>query len=139
MMKKHSIVQVGIIIAFVLFISIGGVVLIYLGDYQGLIEMDRTIIIAVMSGGIVGGLVPFLLSKYKQKKKGNIPVYDERTVLLLQKYFNYVLYTLLFGGSLALLVMYGMGVEMIRTELLIVGMTVVFIATGIGSLIIKRL
>lgn len=77
----------------VLCMIIGGFLGIYIigketGDYP--VELMLPIII-----GVIGGLMVFLMvSKWSQKRRGNVPEIDERTLKNLQKYFlgRYILF-----------------------------------------------
>ena len=90
--------------------------------------------------GAVGGVVIFLaISMWREKRNGNIPSYDERTIKNLQKYFMFVLYFTLTGSGLALIIAFAMGIKTIETGLLIFILTVLFSLVGFGSLVVKRL
>ncbi|RPJ95229.1 hypothetical protein CW357_11490 [Rummeliibacillus sp. TYF005] len=90
--------------------------------------------------GAVGGMVIFLaISMWREKRNGNIPSYDERTIKNLQKYFMVVLYFTLTGSGLALIIAFAMGIKTIETGLLIFILTVLFSLVGLGSLVVKRL
>lgn len=90
--------------------------------------------------GAVGGMVIFLaISMWREKRNGNIPSYDERTIKNLQKYFMVVLYFTLTGSGLALIIAFAMGIKTIETGLLIFILTVLFSLVGLGSLVVERL
>ncbi|MEK4229635.1 hypothetical protein [Solibacillus sp. FSL H8-0538] len=117
---------------------IGGVLGIYLiGKETG--EYNYELLLP-MGIGSVGGLVIFLANrKFKQKRNGNVPDYDERSALLIQKYFMIALYVILFGSGAALLVAYAMGIQYIETGLLIMCLFGIFMVLGVGALVAKRL
>ncbi|MBD8025926.1 hypothetical protein H9636_04560 [Ureibacillus sp. Re31] len=116
---------------------IGGFLGIYIigketGNYP--VELMLPIII-----GVIGGLMVFLMiSKWSQKRRGNVPEIDERTLKNLQKYFLGALYFILIGSGAALLIAYAMGVKTIETGLLILCLGGVFLMTIAGAFIVKR-
>jgi heme A synthase len=117
---------------------IGGFLGIYLigkntGEYH--IEWAISII-----GGSVGGFFIYLLFyMWSKKRNGNVPDFDERSVILMKRYFMIVLYFILIGSGAVLLVLYSMGVQSIETGILIVCLIVLYMLIGIGALITKRL
>ncbi|MBU3102164.1 MULTISPECIES: hypothetical protein [Clostridium] len=98
----------------------------------------------VLTVGTVLGIVIYSLlfnwNKNKNKNKnGNVPDVDERTVILIQRYFMIALYVVLFGSAAALLILYAMGVHSIETGMLMVYLTVLFMLIGVGTIVTKRL
>ncbi|WP_174232713.1 hypothetical protein [Lysinibacillus halotolerans] len=122
----------------VLCMIIGGFLGIYLigketGDYPVELMLPITI-------GVIGGLTVFLIiSKWSQKRRGNVPEIDERTLKNLQKYFLGALYFILIGSGAALLIAYAMGVKTIETGLLILCLGGVYLITIAGVFVVKRI
>lgn len=117
---------------------LGGLLSVFiLGKETG--EYNYIIAFAPIGGSILGFFTYFLLSKWNKKRNGNIPETDERTILLMSRYFMFVLYIVLFGSGAILLLLYAMGIHMIETGMLIVYMMILFLLIGSGALIVKRL
>ena len=116
---------------------LGGLLGIYLsGKDTGVYDYDLILPICV---GTFGGFAIFLaLSKFKQKRNGNVPDFDERSMKVMQKYFLIAFYVILVGSGAALVIVYAMGIKTIETGLLIVCLMVLYILLGLGSLIAKR-
>mgnify|MGYP003446383427 FL=1 len=128
------------IIAWIVIIGcflLGGLLGIYvIGKDTGVYDYDLILPICV---GTFGGFFIFLaLSKFKQKRNGNVPDFDERSMKVMQKYFLITFYVILVGSGAALVIVYAMGIKTIETGLLIVCLMVLYILLGLGSLIAKR-
>ena len=96
----------------------GGLGLYLIGNETG--EYRYEIVLPIVVGSIVAFLIFFVISKINKKRNGNVPDFDERSVKLIQKYFVTALYLILFGGAIALLIAYAMGVQYIETGLLMI-------------------
>ncbi len=103
------------------------------GEYN--YEMGTSIIV----GTAFGLFIYLMLSKWNKKRNGNVPDVDERSVLLLKRYFMGVLYVVLFGSGAFLIILYSAGVHLIETGLLIVYMMGLYLLIGLGAIITKRL
>ena len=128
------------IIAWIVIIGcflLGGLLGIYvIGKDTGVYDYDLILPICV---GTFGGFIMFLaLSKLKQKRNGNVPEFDERSMKVMQKYFLIAFYVILVGSGASLVIVYAMGIKTIETGLLIVCLMVLYILLGLGSLIAKR-
>ena len=128
------------IIAWIVIIGcflLGGLLGIYvIGKDTGVYDYDLILPICV---GTFGGFAIFLaLSKFKQKRNGNVPDFDERSMKVMQKYFLIAFYVILVGSGASLVIVYAMGIKTIETGLLIVCLMVLYILLGLGSLIAKR-
>ena len=128
------------IIAWIVIIGcflLGGLLGIYvIGKDTGIYDYDLILPICV---GTFGGFFIYLaLSKLKQKRNGNVPEFDERSMKVMQKYFLIAFYVILVGSGAALVIVYAMGIKTIETGLLIVCLMVLYILLGLGSLIAKR-
>ena len=128
------------IIAWIVIIGcflLGGLLGIYvIGKDTGIYDYELILPICV---GTFGGFFIYLaLSKLKQKRNGNVPDFDERSMKVMQKYFLIAFYVILVGSGAALVIVYAMGIKTIETGLLIVCLMVLYILLGLGSLIAKR-
>ncbi|WP_139691902.1 hypothetical protein [Sporolactobacillus terrae] len=125
-----------LMIAIVLLCTIiGGFIGLTIAD----VTIDFSLAATIICAPLLGLLPRFFLAARHKKKMGNIPEADERTALILKRYFLGVLYVVLFGSGAALLVLYAMGVESIETGLLIVSMMVLYVSIAIGTLIAAKL
>lgn len=129
------------IIAWIVIIGcflLGGLLGIYvIGRDTGVYDYDLLLPICV---GTFGGFLIFLvLSKLKQKRNGNVPEFDERSMIVMQKYFLIAFYVILVGSGAALLFAYAMGIKTIETGLLIGCLGGLYMILGFGALIVKRL
>lgn len=117
---------------------IGGLLAIYLiGKETGVYDYELLFPITL---GTVGGFLIFLaISKLKQKRNGNVPDFDERSVSLIKKYLMISLYVILFGSGAALIIVYAMGIKYIETGLLMIYLFSLYIILGLGTLVVKRL
>lgn len=132
--KLQIIAWIVIIVCFL----IGGLLGIYIiGKETGQFEYD--LLYPVCLGTFGGFLIFMLFSKLKQKRNGNVPDFDERSVSLIQKYFLIALYVILMASGAALIVAYAMGIQYIETGLLIICLTGLYIVLGLGTLVVKRL
>lgn len=117
---------------------IGGLLAIYLiGKETGVYDYELLFPITL---GTVGGFLIFLaISKLKQKRNGNVPDFDERSVSLIKKYLMISLYVILFGSGAALIIVYAMGIKYIETGILMIYLFSLYIILGLGTLVVKRL
>ena len=128
------------IIAWIVIIGcflLGGLLGIYvIGKDTGVYDYD--LILPICVGTFGGFTISVVLSKLKQKRNGNVPDFDERSMRVMQKYFLIAFYVILVGSGAALVIVYAMGIKTIETGLLIVCLMVLYILLGLGSLIAKR-
>ena len=117
---------------------LGGLLGIYLsGKETGVYDLDLILPICV---GTFGGFFIYLaLSKLKQKRNGNVPDFDERSMKVMQKYFLIAFYVILVGSGAALVIVYAMGIKTIETGLLAACLLGLYMILGFGALIVKRL
>lgn len=117
---------------------IGGFLGIYIiGKESG--EYNYDLVIPIIVGPVLGLLIYLIIFKLRKKRMGNVPGFDERSALLMKRYFMFVLYFVLVGSGAALLVLYAMGVYVIETGLLIVCLMFLYMLIGIGAFITKQL
>ena len=134
-MKKSYEILIYIFLL-VMFI-IGGVLGVYLiGKEEGV--FDFGLVVPIIGGTVVGLTVSFLFTKWRKKRKGNVPEVDERSVLLMKRYFLAVLYVVLFGSGALLIVLYGIGVHTIDTGMIAVYMAILYLLIGVGAFVVKR-
>lgn len=116
---------------------IGGFLGIYIiGRATG--EYNYDLVIPIVVGTVIGFLITLLFTKLAKKKKGNVPDFDERNMMLMKRYLLIVLYFVLFGSGAALLILYAMGIHTIETGMLIVFLIGLYILIGVGALVTKR-
>ena len=126
--KRLQIIAWIVIIGCVL---LGGLLGIYvIGRDTGVYDYDLILPICV---GTFGGFIMFLaLSKLKQKRNGNVPEFDERSMKVMQKYFLIAFYVILVGSGAALVIVYAMGIKTIETGLLVVCLLGLYMVLGFG-------
>ncbi|CAM3989750.1 hypothetical protein [Mesobacillus zeae] len=119
-------------------ILFGGFLGIYtIGKATG--EYSYELAIPVIGGTVIGSLFIMLFSRWKKKRNGNVPQIDERTYIMLQRYFMIVLYVVLVGSGAALIILYSIGVRTIETGILIVCMMGLYMSIIFGAFVAKRL
>ncbi|WP_332634880.1 hypothetical protein [Halalkalibacter flavus] len=119
-------------------ILFGGFLGIYIiGDETGGYNYDLAIPMIV--GTLSGILLYVLFSKWSKRRNGNVPDFDERSIILMKRYLMIVLYVLLIGSGATLLILYSMGVYLIETGMLIVCLMTFYIIIGVGAFITKQL
>lgn len=117
---------------------IGGLLGIYLiGNETG--DYDYNLLFPICLGTVGGFLIFLAISKLNQKRNGNVPDFDERSVLIIQKYLMISLYVILLGSGAALIIVYAMGIKYIETGLLMICLFGLYIILGLGTLVAKRL
>lgn len=137
-MKNQKKFQLIIWMTVIISMTIGGLLAIYfIGKNTG--EYEYGLLLAIVGGAIFAFIVFLLLSVRRQKHTGNIPDTDERSVMIMQRYFSIALYVILFGSSALVLGLYAAGIKMVETSMIIVYMMVIFMVTGLGTLAAKRL
>ncbi|MFT8321224.1 MAG: hypothetical protein ABF649_09985 [Bacillus sp. (in: firmicutes)] len=135
-MKKTY--QVLIFVFLLLCIFLGGLLGIWLigkntGDY------DWSLVYPIIGGIFLGAIFTFLFSHWKKKKKGNIPAIDERSLVLLKRYFIGAFYIIMIGTSAVLLILFGIGIKSIETGIIIIYLCALYLLLALGTMITKRL
>jgi hypothetical protein len=129
------------IIAWIVIIGcmlIGGLLGIFLiGNETG--DYDYKLLFPICLGTVGGFLIFLAISKLNQKRNGKVPDFDERSVLLIQKYLMISLYVILLGSGAALIILYAMGIKYIETGLLMICLFGLYIILGLGTQLAKRL
>ena len=131
MTKKQSSLVWAVVIGSM---AIGGILSMYI--LEG--ERNYEIAIAVIIGSIAAFFIQLFYSKWRQKKNGNVPEFDERSLLLMRRYFMVVLYVL-FGSGALLMVLYAVGVREVEIEMIVLYMMALFMVIGFGALVAKRM
>ncbi|WP_449620057.1 hypothetical protein [Robertmurraya sp. Marseille-Q9965] len=132
----------------IIFILISAFIIgcIWIGGYLGIHiigketgEYNYDLAIPMVVGSILGIIIYLFFSMRYKKRNGNVPEFDERSVILMKRYLLIVLYVVLFGSGAALIILYSMGVHLIETGMLIVCLMVLYIMIGLGAFVTKRL
>ncbi len=136
-MTHNKLLIIALVFLFGCFVT-GGLLGVYLirGETGG---FDYDLLFAVIVGTGLGLLFPLVFSKVSKRRKGNVPEVDERSIILLKRYFMIALYVILVGSGAALIVVYSMGIHLIETGMLIVCLGGVYIVVIIGAFVTKRL
>lgn len=118
--------------------QIGGALGIYIiGREEG--NFDYSLLLS-MFGGTLGGLVLVLLFMYLHKKrKRKLPEFDERSMLLMKRYFLGALYFVFIGSAAIVVTLAFLGVETVEVGMLAVYLSILFIIVGMGALVTARL
>jgi len=132
--KLQQIIWAVVIVSIILGVFLG----IYI-EGNATSEYRYDIAIPMVGGAILGFVIWLFFSKLNKKRNGNVPEVDERSVMLMQRYFMIVLYVILCGSGVALLTLYSMGVHFIETGMLIICMMGIYMMIGFGAIITKRL
>lgn len=114
----------------------------FLGIYiigKGTGDYNYDLALPMIGGTAIGILLSIILYKWGTKRKRNVPDFDERSILLMKRYFLIVLYVVLVGSGAVLLVLYAMGVHTIETGMLILCLVCLYMLIGIGAFVTKRL
>lgn len=86
--------------------------------------------------GIIGVFIGAILMQWIFKKKDDVPIGDERTIIHLKNYTVILLYGILFISGLLLLTLYFFGVQTIEIGWLFAYLAIIFILTIFGALAI---
>ncbi|WP_017472030.1 hypothetical protein [Amphibacillus jilinensis] len=111
----------------------------FLGIYIIGEETGGYMAIPMIVGTLLGVLITWLITKWSKRRNGNVPNFDERSIILMKRYLMIVLYVLLIGSGATLLILYSMGVYFIETGMLIVCLMTFYFIIGVGAFITKRL
>ena len=125
--------------AFILIcLQIGGALGIYIiGREEGV--FDYSLLLSMFQGTLGGLVIVLLFMFFRKKRKPKLPEFDERSMLLMKRYFLGALYVV-FIGSAAIVVALGfLGVKTVEVGMLAVYLSVLFIVVGAGALVTARL
>ncbi|MEA3321611.1 MAG: hypothetical protein U9Q88_16570 [Bacillota bacterium] len=118
--------------------QIGGALGIYLiGKDEGV--FDYSLLLSMFSGTL-GGLILVLLFMYlRKKRKRKLPEFDERSLLLMKRYFLGALYVVLIGSGAVVVTLVFLGVETVDVGMLAVYLSILYIVVGMGALVTAKL
>ncbi|MCM3620068.1 hypothetical protein M3936_21110 [Sutcliffiella horikoshii] len=118
--------------------QIGGALGIYIiGREEGVFDYS---LLLPMFGGTVGGLALVLLFMFfRKKRKPKLPEFDERSMLLMKRYFLGALYFVFIGSAAIVVTLALLGVETVEVGMLAVYLSLLFIVIGMGALVTARL
>ncbi|NMH72403.1 hypothetical protein HF078_04895 [Bacillus sp. RO2] len=118
--------------------QIGGALGIYLiGKDEGV--FDYSLLLSMFSGTL-GGLILVLLFMYlRKKRKRKLPEFDERSLLLMKRYFLGALYVVLIGSGAVVVTLVFLGVETVEVGMLAVYLSILYVVVGMGALVTARL
>ncbi|WP_226683410.1 hypothetical protein [Sutcliffiella horikoshii] len=118
--------------------QIGGALGIYIiGREEGV--FDYSLLLSMFQGTLGGLVIVLLFIFYRKKRKPKLPEFDERSMLLMKRYFLGALYVV-FIGSAAIVVTLGfLGVKTVEVGMLAVYLSILFIVVGMGALVTARL
>ena len=102
-------------------------------------EADIGSLLLIAGAMIVGVLISYLLSIRKQKRNGNIPEIDERTIFVMKNYFMWAFYFIFIGTGLITFMIYLMDVKTVEVGMLFVYEMVVMILVAIGAGVAKKI
>ena len=95
--------------------------------------------ISITGSMLIGGLVSYLLSIWKEKRNKKIPEVDERTVVVLKNYFVWTFYIVMIASSFILIILYLTDVETIELGMIFAYQALIYILVAIGAFIAKRI
>lgn len=101
-------------------------------------EVDIGSLLLIAGAMIVGVLISYLLSVRKQKRNGNIPEIDERTIFVMKNYFMWAFYFIFIGTGLITFMLYLMDVETVEVGMLFVYQMIIIIVVSIGAGVAKK-
>lgn len=88
---------------------------------------------------ITGIFIGHFFIKWRIKRKKNIPIADERTILMMKNYLLIVVYIVFMISAMILIILFLSGVETIEIGWIFVYLSVLIILTMIGGVIVSRL
>lgn len=83
------------------------------------------VVLPIVLGAFLAFIIFIVLSRVKHKREGNVPEYDERNIVLIQKYLIVALYMILILSGIFLICLYAMGIKSVETNILILYIFVV--------------
>ena len=118
--------------------QIGGALGIYLmGREEGI--FDYSLLLSMFSGTLGGLVIVLLFMYFRKKRKTKVPEFDERSLLLMKRYFLGALYVVLFGSGAVVVTLVFLGVETVEVGMLAVYISILYIVVGMGALVTARL
>ena len=101
-------------------------------------EADIGSLLLIAGAMIVGVLISYLLSVRQQRRNGNIPEIDERTIFVMKNYFMWAFYFIFIGTGLITFMLFLMDVETVEVGMLFVYQMIIVILVAIGAGVAKK-
>lgn len=101
-------------------------------------EFNLEVVLPIGLGAIFAFIIFMVLSRMKYKKEGNVPEYDERNIVLIQKYLIVAFQMVLILSGIFLICIYAVGIKSIETNILLIYLFCIYLLLGIGTLITKK-
>lgn len=118
--------------------QIGGALGIYIiGREEGV--FDYSLLLSMFQGTLGGLVLVFLIMFFRKKRKPKLPEFDERSMLLMKRYFLGALYVVFIGSAAIVVTLALLGVETVEVGMLAVYLSILFIVVGMGALVTARL
>jgi len=118
--------------------QIGGALGIYIiGREEGV--FDYSLLLSMFQGTLGGLVLVLLIMFFRKKRKPKLPEFDERSLLLMKRYFLGALYFVFIGSAAIVLTLAFLGVETVEVGMLAVYLSILFIVVGMGALVTARL
>ncbi|ART74761.1 hypothetical protein B4U37_01205 [Sutcliffiella horikoshii] len=118
--------------------QIGGALGIYIiGREEGV--FDYSLLLSMFQGTLGGLILVLLIMFFRKKRKPKLPEFDERSMLLMKRYFLGALYVVFIGSAAIVVTLALLGVETVEVGMLAVYLSILFIAVGMGALVTARL
>ncbi len=118
--------------------QIGGALGIYIiGREEGV--FDYSLLLSMFQGTVGGLVLVLLIMFFRKKRKPKLPEFDERSMLLMKRYFLGALYVVFIGSAAIVVTLALLGVETVEVGMLAVYLSILFIVVGMGALVTARL
>ncbi|UAL47651.1 hypothetical protein [Sutcliffiella horikoshii] len=118
--------------------QIGGALGIYIiGREEGV--FDYSLLLSMFQGTLGGLVLVLLIMFFRKKRKPKLPEFDERSMLLMKRYFLGALYVVFIGSAAIVVTLALLGVETVEVGMLAVYLSILFIVVGMGALVTARL
>ncbi|WP_404348906.1 hypothetical protein LG311_01270 [Sutcliffiella horikoshii] len=118
--------------------QIGGAFGIYIiGREEGV--FDYSLLLSMFQGTLGGLVLVLLIMFFRKKRKPKLPEFDERSMLLMKRYFLGALYVVFLGSAAIVVTLALLGVKTVEVGMLAVYLSILFIVVGMGALVTARL
>ncbi|WP_404460281.1 hypothetical protein [Sutcliffiella horikoshii] len=118
--------------------QIGGALGIYIiGREEGV--FDYSLLLSMFQGTLGGLVLVLLIMFFRKKRKPKLPEFDERSMLLMKRYFLGALYVVFLGSAAIVVTLALLGVKTVEVGMLAVYLSILFIVVGMGALVTARL
>ncbi|MGD6777353.1 hypothetical protein ACQCU1_17035 [Sutcliffiella horikoshii] len=128
-----------LVFAFILIcMQVGGALGIYIiGREEGV--FDYSLLLSMFQGTLGGLILVLLIMFFRKKRKPKLPEFDERSMLLMKRYFLGALYVVFIGSAAIVVILALLGVKTVEVGMLAVYLSILFIVVGMGALVTARL